>query len=428
MFAALTDNYLLVLGGAVFFLCLLYLMFIFTNYIPHVLIATYFGLPLVYKLTGLDPLPLTTAFTVLLGPIVLWRSKKVVLIYLWPVACYLVMVFTTSVINHVPILENKSALVPIIITTLCMLSFSKEQYAPNRLQGFTYLIIGWIILNSIFSILQMFKGQSFYLISATKEGKVGEIQRGYGLIGMATQVGINFCLGVPLVGALLFEKGGKRRLFLYLVFAVSMIGLVLSFSRGAFLGVFVSFFFMMLLHRRAKLLVVYLLLAGTLIVSYSSAMTFLPAKYGHFFLGKDDSAGGRMPYVKIGLKMFADRPFTGFGYGGFTEQCVRYGSRIKIEAHNTYVQVLVEYGILGLSAFLLMILFSARGYIGYIRQGRSPTLRTLCVGYFAALIALAINAVVHCIEWNLIFWLVVIFGFLMRHHRLAERYEQECAL
>jgi O-antigen ligase len=419
----LADNYLFVLVGAVFLVFLPYLMFVFYKFIPHVLVTTYFGLPLVYKLANLKPLPLTTVFTLLFGPIVLFRARKAALIYLWPIAYYLVLVVVSSVINDVSIIENKSALIPIVIAVLCMLSFSSEQDASERLKGFTYLIIAWIVVNSLFSILQILEGKSFYLISVAEGTSVGQIQRGYGLIGMATQVGINFCMGVPLIGSFLFQKD-RKKVFLFIIFAVSLAGLFLSFSRGAILGVFVSLLFLLLLHRRIKLLIICIILAVILVVTYTGITTLLPGKYSHFLLAKDDSARGRFPFVQIGLRMFADHPIAGFGYGGFYEKCIRYGSPIKIEAHNTYIQVLVEYGILGLLAFLLTIGLSALGYIGYIQRGRSPTMRTLGIGYFAAMVALLINALVHCMEWNLIFWLVVIFGLLMRHYLALERHEQ----
>lgn len=420
----LADNYLLVLVGAVFLVFLPYLMFVFYKFIPHVLVTTYFGLPLFYKLANLKALPLTTIFTLLFGPIVLFRARKAVLIYIWPVAFYLVLVVVTSFINNVSLIENKSALIPIVIAVLCMLSFSSGRNASERLKGFTYLIIAWIVVNSLFSILQIVEGKGFYLISVEEGTSVAQIQRGYGLIGMATQVGINFCMGVPLIGSFLFQNERKKFL-LFIVFAVSMAGLFLSFSRGAILGVFVSLLFLLVLHKRMKLLIICIILAGTLIITYTGITTFLPGKYSYFFLAKDDSAQARLPFVNIGLRMFADHPFTGFGYGGFYEKCIRYGSRMKVEAHNTFIQVLVESGILGLLAFLLTIGLSAFGYLRYIQRGRSPTMRTLSIGYFAAMVALLINALVHCMEWNLIFWLVVIFGFLMRHHLALERHKQE---
>jgi hypothetical protein len=423
MLEMLAANYMFAMGGAIILLFLLYLMFAFPNYIPHVLVGTYFLLPLIYKLSGLKELPLTTVFTLLLGPIVLWRSRKTVLIYLWPVAIYFVIVFVLSFHNNINIIEYKSAFIPVIISILCMLSLSNVEKAPTQFRSLTYFIIGWVIVNAMFSLLQIVIGESFYLISATEvAGKVGEsqMQRGYGLIGMATQVGVNFCLGIPLIGTFLFDEAGKRKYFQYFFFSLCCFGLVLSFSRGAILGVVISLLFLLFLRKKYKLLAIYLLLGCSLVFSYSAAMTYLPREYSQFFQGKDGSAEARLPYVQIGLRMFADRPLTGFGYGGFYEKCIHYGSLMKLEAHNTYIQVLVEYGILGLLSFLLMIVLSAKGYIGYIRKGRSPTLRTLGIGYFSAMIALTINALVHCIEWNLIFWLVIIFGFLMHHYRVVE--------
>ena len=421
MLENLFDNYLYLFGTAFFSLTLLYFMFRFSEFIPHFLVATYFGLPLFYKLTHLPLLPLTTIFTLLLGPVVLWHSRKRAIGYIWPIALYLLVVAFTSAINEVDLYEIKSALIPIIISALCMLSLSKDTPTAKGLTSLVYVIIGWIAVNSEFSILQIFLGDEFYVISVTEGATVGSIQRGYGLIGMATEVGINFCLGVPLIAALLFDKNRKKRL-LFFVFVLSVMGLLLSYSRGAIVGTTMAIVLVLYLHKRQKLLVACLVFGITATFFYSSAVQILPQHQQHFAQGKDSSAGGRLPYVQIGLRMFEDRPLTGWGYGGFSENCIRYGSPIKLEAHNTPVQVLVEYGILGLMAFVLMIGLSIRGYIGYIQTGGSPALRTLSMGFLAALVAITFDGLVHDLEWNLVFWLAVIFGFLMQHYRGVERY------
>lgn len=421
MIEILFDNYLYLFGAAFSLLALLYLMFKFANFIPHILVATYFVLPLFYTLTHLPRLPLTTIFTLLLGPVVLWHSQKRAIRCLWTIPLYLLTVMFTSAINGVDLFEIKSVLIPIIISTLCMLSLSRDTPTAKGLTSFAYLIVGWISVNSMFSIFQIFLGRDFYVISATESTTVDSIQRGYGLIGMATQVGINFCLGVPLLTALLFDKH-RKKLLLFPVFVLNVTGLLLSFSRGAIVGTILAISFVLYLHKRQKLLVACLVIGIASVFIYSSAIQLLPQNQQRFVQGKDGSAGARLPYVQIGLRMFADRPLTGWGYGGFSENCMRYGSPIKLEAHNTFVQVLVEYGILGFIAFLTMIGLSIRGYLGYIREGNSPAMRTLSIGFLAALIAIALDGLVHCLEWNLVFWLPVVSGFLMQHHRRLELY------
>ena len=113
--------------------------------------------------------------------------------------------------------------------------------------------------------------------------------------------------------------------------------------------------------------------------------------------------------------MFAEHPITGFGYRGFWEYCTQYGSRIHIEAHNTYAQVLVEYGIFGIMLLLLIIFMSLKGYLAYIRRGSSQILKMQSIGYLSALFAILIDAIVHCFEWNLILWLPIMFGFMMQY-------------
>jgi O-antigen ligase len=90
------------------------------------------------------------------------------------------------------------------------------------------------------------------------------------------------------------------------------------------------------------------------------------------FLGKggqvlgrlgDLSPGIRLDIVKDSLRMFSKRPIAGWGLGTFATVYPGYRSfytnQFVNEAHNDYVQLLVETGLLG---FALMLLFLARLY------------------------------------------------------------------
>ena len=78
-------------------------------------------------------------------------------------------------------------------------------------------------------------------------------------------------------------------------------------------------------------------------------------------LGKDTSTTNRIRMWKLALEMFARHPLTGNGWESFKyEYYLRLSARTGsmydyLDAHNVYLQVLAETGILGLSLFLTCI-------------------------------------------------------------------------
>lgn len=413
MLDALTDNYLYINVIAVFGMVLLYLMFAFSDYIPHFLVAVYLSLPLIYKFANIKSLPLTTVFVIAFAPIILWRSRIMSITNYWPVAVYAFIVIGTSAINGVKMLDKVSTFVPITIALLCAMSLPAGNI-EKRMVSFMNLYFIWIGLNAVFSILQLFKGDEYYLISVAEGYEINQIRRGYGLVGMATQIGLQFCLGLPLIASFYLGGKGKKTLWKLPLFILAVVGLILTFSRGAILGVSFSVALLLWFHRKYKMLACYVVIGALVAISYLSLMHLLPKHYSHFFQGKDSSAASRLPFTLVSLRMFAEHPITGFGYGGFWVHCTRYGSSVHIEAHNTYAQVLVEYGIFGFILFISIISMSLKGYWAYIRRGSSKILKMQSVGYLCALFAILINAIVHCFEWDLIFWLPIMFGFMMQ--------------
>lgn len=412
MIDILNNNAWITFAVVLFGLATISLMFVYTAYIPHFLVAVYFSIPIVYKYMNIQRLPLTTLFVLLFGPVILWRSRKISVGVYWPIGVYIFIVILMSLLNDIPMWDNRVAtFMPLTVAVLCAVSMASSEL-PSKLERFTDIIIIWAVANACFSILQLAAGNQYYLITAKEGTSVLGVQRGYGLIGMATQVGAFFCLAVPLIASNLIRGRSKR--LLYIVLPLGFAGLVLSFSRGAIVGVLVSMLILLVLFKRWKTLTVCVIACGFVLVSYAGIMVFLPKNYSYFLQGRDGSAKSRLPFTQVGLRMFADRPLTGFGLGGFYEHCTRYGSPVHIEAHNSYLQVLVEYGFLGFSLFLFVIVRSVMSYVRYMRHGESPELRGIAAGYLCSLVAVLIDALVHCFEWNMALWIPIALGYMFR--------------
>ena len=147
-----------------------------------------------------------------------------------------------------------------------------------------------------------------------------------------------------------------------IVLAVVLLNLVLTRSKGAFVGSFfaVALFIIYLrfgvwlkAHRRA-LLIGCLLLAvlGTVaVVSYGSTHGRLPG---------GNSMLVRWQYWRAAAEMYADHPITGVGPGAFFDYYTHYKPDAALEwvsdPHNFPLSILTQYGPLGLIGFLAMIL------------------------------------------------------------------------
>lgn len=110
-------------------------------------------------------------------------------------------------------------------------------------------------------------------------------------------------------------------------------------------------------HRRRAAVV----LAGVILVS-AAAVAVYPATRNFAVSGSVDS---RLILYRTAMKMWRDAPVTGAGVGTFFTRSVDYGSaeidkilitgRLRENAHNYFLQVLAELGVIGLAAYLALL-------------------------------------------------------------------------
>lgn len=104
---------------------------------------------------------------------------------------------------------------------------------------------------------------------------------------------------------------------------------------------------------------------GLLLISGGLAVVYVPEKIVQRLATtstevEDLSLGGRFRLWKAGMKAFADAPLMGYGTGGFIRAIspqLGTGSQV---AHNSFISVLVEEGLIGLILYLLMFLAAYR--------------------------------------------------------------------
>jgi len=192
--------------------------------------------------------------------------------------------------------------------------------------------------------------------------------------------------------------------------AVSL-ALWLTHSRAAIVGAFVSLALLWFLMRRPS--------RTTLIVSATLAAALLVGivMSGRAAVGQSgtgDSLAVRLHMAKIGLQMTADRPLFGVGLGQFrivsrafmTPDFVALFPQAGVgeNAHNNFIQILAEVGLVGLAAFLWLLAAAARAVFA---SSPTPQLLGLAGGVLAFLLSCLLGHPFMTVEVLWIFFLVL---------------------
>ncbi len=191
---------------------------------------------------------------------------------------------------------------------------------------------------------------------------------------------------VPVAASLAIWAGwqwwrGRRRQDLVLALILSVVtlaliaGIVMSWSRGGWLGLAAALVVVAALRSWRSAAVVTalglaLVLALTLFGSawLPSALTGRVQDLGGYLSGPDParteitdenfSVLERLAHWQAGLRMFADKPWLGVGIGNYGSSYARYPQPHWYEplghAHNVFINFAAETGIAGLGAFLLL--------------------------------------------------------------------------
>ena len=179
---------------------------------------------------------------------------------------------------------------------------------------------------------------------------------------------------IPLVIALSRLADDKARIAAGIAAAIMVGTVFLSASRGGMLSVFAELAFLGFILLRQKRSVRLAVAGGAFLVVLMSLLVWLGGKELGHTVGsisreaRDEISGGvRLSIAKDGIRMFTHRPVVGWGLGTFPVVYPQfrtfYTNFFVNEAHNDYVQLLAEMGVLGFATmlwFLTTVLLRAR--------------------------------------------------------------------
>jgi O-antigen ligase len=217
-----------------------------------------------------------------------------------------------------------------------------------RLKGLLYLVIAVSCLLSLGAV------NDYRLGLLTIEGyRVGGV--GKGIFGNSNDLAFHFVTIIPIAIALIFAARGTIRKILFVAsVAVMMAAVVVTYSRGAFLGLIVSLFFLAWkLGRRHRLAV---LVFATAIIGLFLALA--PGNYSvrilSIFVPSLDPVGSsdaRRGELFRSLFVALRHPVFGIGMGNYATEMSFSG----LVTHNAYTQVAAEMGMFALAVYTMFV-------------------------------------------------------------------------
>lgn len=207
-----------------------------------------------------------------------------------------------------------------------------------------------------------------------------------------------YLIAFPLALHEAISRRGRWRLVYGACAFLFAAGLVLTFSRAAWLGLAAAGVPLLLTRRPGRAI------WGTAI-AVGALLLWPPARENllSFFDPKDITAGERLQFWRTTWSMILDRPWLGHGVNTYFTTFPRFAppeETYRGYAHNCYLQMWSEIGIIGLAAFLVPLRSLARAIAAREFFGR----QALAWGLGALLIQSFFDTHLYALQSATLFW------------------------
>lgn len=320
--------------------------------------------------------------------VVIWIIKKVYFREKWnnksldlPVLIYIFVYFVSIIYSSYPEVSLLFLWDTIIAILFCNLLIDNIK-DKSKLEAVLFILLISVICTISFGIFQHLR---------TQMGSGDDSY--YSFVGRA-EFGAVAVLTIPILTGFLLNY--KKNLLAAFIFIIGLIilftGIIVSYSRGSWLGLIIVFLFFVFLHNRIlKNPRVFLLKILIIIFLF----LVLPASVKNRINSIKDfssTSGDRITTWKSSVDMFKDSPFLGVGPGTYGLIVPRFRKLEAIEtwtrgwhAHNIFLHIAVENGMIGLISFLIIIAVSFKKYFELKRKIEDRKLKNILNGAIVSL-------------------------------------------
>jgi O-antigen ligase len=246
--------------------------------------------------------------------------------------------------------------------------------------------------------------------------------RGTGIFGNTNDMALHLVTILPISVALMLGSKGAARKFIYGACSTLMIAaIVLSYSRGAFIGMLIVLLFIAWkLGRQRRLEIVFTVLgfAGVIIL-------LAPDKYGSRLLSifipsldAEGSADARRGELFRSIYVALRHPLLGIGMGNYQPEMSYKG----LVTHNSYTQVASEMGMVALACYVMLVVTPLKKLAQIARDTfetrRDSRFYYLALGLQASLIAYLISSFFLSVAY--VWYVFYLVGYAVCLRRLYE--------
>ncbi len=293
----------------------------------------------------------------------------------WPIALFLVLRTLSGLRSTLPQSEAFLPLmdgvwVPCILYWFTLQATTSEHDADRLLKAILVVASVAALFGILEVVLQLDQGILIYL-GGHANYNVWEsegVRRGAGPYMNPASFGAN--MGIAMLVALSRISLRRHRRVWHAAFVLCLIGVIVSFTRGAWLAAAVGFMLFSILAARGRTVVA----SAALLALISAVLVLTLGAHRHDVASRmttEATAYSRLALADRGIRMVEQAPLTGFGVGGYRYQHRNYesifGSPDNLSSHNTYLTIAVDSG---LPCVLLIMIGFFRPMRRAIRQIR----------------------------------------------------------
>jgi O-antigen ligase len=272
-----------------------------------------------------------------------------------------------------------------LITTLFMLVFYIIYFFVNSSKKFysmVFILATSAMFTGFYGLYQKYSG----LMDATwldKELFEGVALRVFSTFGNPNVYGEYILLILPIVFAMIFvSKKIVAKLYYLFISAILLFNLLLTLSRGCYLALALAFFVFICLIN-VRLISLFIIGLFAIMPLLSDIVISRIVSITNF---SDSSTSFRLMIWQGTLRMLKDFWFVGLGQGEAAFNSVyplySFNTVFAPHAHNVYLQIFVEMGILGLIIFIGLITVFLKTIISY--KCKSLDDKFITAGFYAA--------------------------------------------
>ncbi|MBE7560956.1 O-antigen ligase family protein [bacterium] len=241
-------------------------------------------------------------------------------------------------------------------------------------------------------------------------------------------------LSMSVVLSYLFETRTRGRLLLSGVLALWSVAVALTFVRGAWISLCAVVVFYLWMYRRqlSPRMLFVLVVAGAVVALVAGGLQLkylFEERLAHALDTGYVTNRDRLDRWGAAASMFLAHPLNGVGWAAYADEYFRYiyfldaySTDIRMGAHNLYLEIAAESGIIGLAAFAALIAVFYGRMTRLARRLPRGGPRCLAIGLGGAMLSYLVHAFVNNLgpsdKIGVSFWLL--FGLLAVVERLAE--------